>query len=44
MLDCGVHPAFSGITSLPFFDEIEPGDIDLLLITHLIQIYFYHFK
>ena len=34
MLDCGVHPAFSGITSLPFFDEIEPGDIDLLLITH----------
>ena len=34
MLDCGVHPAFNGITSLPFFDEIEPGDIDLLLITH----------
>ena len=34
MLDCGVHPAFNGVTSLPFFDEIEPGDIDLLLITH----------
>ena len=34
MLDCGVHPAFSGTTSLPFFDEIEPEDIDLLLITH----------
>ena len=34
MLDCGVHPAFNGITSLPFFDEIEPEDIDLLLITH----------
>ena len=34
MLDCGVHPAFSGTTSLPFFDEIEPDDIDLLLITH----------
>ena len=34
MLDCGVHPAFNGITSLPFFDEIEPGDIDLLLVTH----------
>ena len=34
MLDCGVHPAFNGITSLPFFDEINPGDIDLLLITH----------
>ena len=24
MLDCGIHPAFNGITSLPFFDEIEP--------------------
>ena len=34
MLDCGVHPAYNGITSLPFFDEIEPEDIDLLLITH----------
>ena len=34
MLDCGVHPAYNGITSLPFFDEIELGDIDLLLITH----------
>ena len=34
MLDCGVHPAFSGTTSLPFFDEIEPNEIDLLLITH----------
>ena len=34
MLDCGIHPAFSGLTSLPFFDEIDPGEIDLILITH----------
>ena len=34
MLDCGIHPSFNGTCSLPFFDEIEPSDIDLLLITH----------
>lgn len=34
MFDCGVHPAYSGIASLPFFDEIEPEEIDLVLITH----------
>ena len=34
MLDCGVHPAYNGICSLPFFDLIDPGEIDLLLVTH----------
>ena len=34
MLDCGLHPAYNGTSSLPFFDEIDPSDIDLLLITH----------
>jgi len=34
MLDCGVHPAYSGIASLPYFDEIEPSEIDILLISH----------
>ena len=34
MLDCGVHPAYSGLASLPFFDEISPEEIDLVLITH----------
>ena len=34
MLDCGVHPAFNGTCSLPYFDLIDPGEIDLLLITH----------
>ena len=34
MLDCGLHPAYSGIASLPYFDEINPADIDIILITH----------
>ena len=34
LLDCGLHPAYSGIASLPYFDEINPADIDLILITH----------
>lgn len=34
MLDCGVHPAYSGMASLPYFDEVEPEEIDLVLITH----------
>lgn len=34
MFDCGIHPAYNGLGSLPYFDEIEPESIDLLLITH----------
>ena len=34
MFDCGVHPAYSGMASLPFFDAVEPEEIDLVLITH----------
>nr|CCC47437.1 putative cleavage and polyadenylation specificity factor, fragment [Trypanosoma vivax Y486] len=34
MLDCGNHPAKSGLDSLPFFDSINCGEIDLVLITH----------
>ena len=33
-LDCGLHPAYVGVSSLPFFDEIDPAAIDLLLVTH----------
>ncbi|CAI5958358.1 unnamed protein product [Closterium sp. NIES-64] len=32
--DCGIHPAYSGIAGLPFFDEIDPSCIDVLLVTH----------
>lgn len=34
LLDCGLHPAYVGVSSLPFFDEIDPAAIDLLLVTH----------
>lgn len=34
MLDCGIHPAYSGMAALPFFDEVDPESIDLVLITH----------
>ncbi|KAL0483926.1 cleavage and polyadenylation specificity factor subunit CPSF3 [Acrasis kona] len=36
LFDCGIHPANTGIASLPFFDEIrgEPASIDLVLISH----------
>jgi cleavage and polyadenylation specificity factor subunit 3 len=34
MFDCGIHPAYSGLGSLPYFDEIDISKIDLLLITH----------
>lgn len=32
--DCGVHPTYAGISSLPFFDAIDdPAAIDLVLIS-----------
>ncbi|KAM3301555.1 hypothetical protein P3S67_016057 [Capsicum chacoense] len=34
MFDCGIHPAFSGMAALPYFDEIDPASIDVLLVTH----------
>ncbi|KAI8808500.1 beta-lactamase-like protein [Cladochytrium replicatum] len=34
MLDCGLHPAHSGLSALPFFDNIDPESVDLLLVTH----------
>ncbi|XP_044400563.1 cleavage and polyadenylation specificity factor subunit 3-I isoform X1 [Triticum aestivum] len=32
--DCGIHPAYSGMAALPYFDEIDPSAIDVLLVTH----------
>lgn len=37
MLDCGVHPAFTGLAALPFFDEIDPSTVDLILISQYIN-------
>ncbi|XP_061990146.1 cleavage and polyadenylation specificity factor subunit 3-I-like isoform X1 [Rosa rugosa] len=34
LFDCGINPAFSGMAALPYFDEIDPSTIDVLLITH----------
>lgn len=34
MLDCGIHPGFAGLASLPFLDEIDLSDVDVMLITH----------
>ncbi|XP_073122881.1 cleavage and polyadenylation specificity factor subunit 3-I [Henckelia pumila] len=34
MFDCGIHPAVSGMAALPYFDEIDPSKIDVLLVTH----------
>jgi cleavage and polyadenylation specificity factor subunit 3 len=32
-LDCGLHPGRSGLDALPFFDNIDPATIDILLLT-----------
>ncbi len=34
MLDCGIHPSETSLASLPFFDHIDPSEIDILLVTH----------
>lgn len=34
MLDAGIHPAYSGIASLPFYDEFDLATVDILLISH----------
>jgi len=34
LLDLGIHPAYTGLESLPFIDEIDPEEVDLLLISH----------
>ena len=34
MLDAGVHPAFTGLASLPFYDSYDLSTVDVLLISH----------
>lgn len=38
--DCGIHPAYSGMAALPYFDEIDPSSIDVLLITQYVSFFF----
>lgn len=33
MLDCGVLPSFSGEESLPMLREIDPAEVDVVIIT-----------
>ncbi|TID30493.1 hypothetical protein CANINC_000846 [Pichia inconspicua] len=34
MLDAGVHPAYTGLESLPFYDDFDLSRVDILLISH----------
>ncbi|CAI4667018.1 ALI_collapsed_G0039910.mRNA.1.CDS.1 [Saccharomyces cerevisiae] len=34
MLDAGIHPAYQGLASLPFYDEFDLSKVDILLISH----------
>ncbi|KAJ1945995.1 endoribonuclease ysh1 [Kickxella alabastrina] len=34
MLDCGLHAGHSGQKSLPYFDNIDPSTVDVLLVSH----------
>lgn len=36
MLDCGTHPAKTGLDALPYFDYVDPSTIDLLLVTQFV--------
>lgn len=34
LLDCGVHPGYTGLRSLPYLDAVALDAVDLMLITH----------
>lgn len=34
MLDAGVHPAYTGLASLPFYDAYDLSSVDVLLVSH----------
>ena len=34
VLDTGIHPAFSGMTCLPFLDELDWSTVSAILISH----------
>ena len=34
MFDCGIHPGYSGIASLPYLDDVDLSAVDALLVTH----------
>lgn len=34
LLDCGIHPGYDGMSGLPYFDNVDPASVDVVLITH----------
>ena len=36
LLDCGIHPAYNGLSALPYFDTIDASSIDLLLVSQYV--------
>ena len=34
MFDCGIHPGYSGMASLPYLDDVDLSTVDVMLITH----------
>ena len=34
ILDCGIHPAYNGLAGLPYFDMVDPSEVDMVFITH----------
>jgi len=34
LLDCGIHPGYDGMAGLPFFDRVDPSEVDVILISH----------
>ena len=39
--DTGVHPAYNGIASLPFIDELDWSTVDAILITQCVLLALY---
>lgn len=42
--DAGVHPAFTGMASLPFVDELDWSTVDALLVTQYALLRFNEYK
>ena len=38
MLDAGMHPAYEGLASLPYFDEFDLSTVDVLLISQYVPL------
>ena len=36
MLDAGMHPAYEGLAALPYFDEFDLSEVDVLLISQYV--------